>query len=371
MWLSCLGLLVSASVAEAAVFATADRTTLRMEAVGAEFIVVGTLQNAREGPGEGSTDFVVTRILKCAPVLLDEKVLTIPGHLPTDPQKPTPYLVFGEVFKGKPDLYRGLSATPALIEYVRGLLAIDVKDHVALMRYCFGYLDHAEQEISEDALQEFLRASDADIRKAARGLPAERLRRSLEDKSTPAARLRLYGYLLGNCGAPEDAALLRRVLDRLLMMNPAPPVIDGIFTGYILLAPKEGEAYLFWLLANPETHFMVRYSGLRTLRYFRTTQPGVLAEQRILDAVGLLLEQADIADLPIEDLRHWRCWKLTDKVLRQFEQEAGKVAIVKRAIVRYALQCPDSEAACFVMRLRKTDPALVEAAEEALRAEGN
>jgi hypothetical protein len=366
-WLSCLGLLATASAAEAIPGpGGVDPPTLREEAALAEFIVVGTFQNAREGPGDGSTDFAVTRVLKCAPLLVDAKVLTTPRHRPgLEDQK---YLVFGEVFKGQPDFYRGIVATPALVGYLRGLLAIDAEDHVGLMRYCFDYLDHAEQDIATDALREFARSPETDIRKAARTLPAEKLRRWLQAAQVPdgaAYRLNLYGRLLGLCGAPEDAALLRRLLDR----DKEARCRDGLWTGYVLLAPKDGWACLKAALADRETDFTVRYAGLRTMRYFQTTHPGVVTEQQALDAIAPLLEQGDIADLPIEDLRQWRCWKLTETILRLYDGEVGKVPIVRRTIVRYAMQCPEAEAACFVMKLRKTDPELIQRIEELLKLE--
>jgi hypothetical protein len=339
-----------------------------MDAVDAAFIVVGVPQNAQVTPEGGRSDFVVTRVLRCAPLLLDTKVLTIPRLLPGDPQNPTPLLVFGDVLKGKPELYSGLPATPALVEYLRGLLAIDVKDHGALMRYCFDYLDHAEPEIATDALVEFMRSPDPEIRTTAGKLSPEKLRRWLRDGRATPELLRLAGYLLGVCGAPEDAALLRRLLEREKGKENV-PLTDGVFTGYVLLAPKDGWAYLRDSLADSKNHFMVRFSALRAVRYFHTTHPGVLTEKQTLDALALLLDQEDMADLPIEDLRRWRCWKLTPKVLGLFEREAGKVPVTRRAIVRYALQCPDPEAARFIVKLRKTDPELVQDTEETLKLE--
>jgi hypothetical protein len=364
-WLSCLVLLASASAARAipCIFGFAESPTLRMDAAGAEFLVLGTFQNAREGPGDGSTDFVVTRVLKCAPLLLDAKVLTTPRYLPALENQP--YLVFGEVYKGQTDFYRGLVATPAMVGYLRGLLAIDAADHVGLMRYCFDYLDHAEQDIAVDALREYARSSESDIRKAARTLPAEKLRRWLQAARLPDHRLDLYGRLLGLCGTPEDAALLRRLLDR----DKEARCRDGLWTGYVLLAPKDGWACLQAALADRETDFTVRYAGLRALRYLHDTHPEVVTERQILDAVAPLLEQGDIADLPIEDLRRWRCWKLTETILRLSDQEVGKIPIVRRAILRYAMRCPDAEAACYVMKLRKTNPELVQDLEELLKLE--
>jgi hypothetical protein len=273
------------------------------------------------------------------------------------------------MYKGKPDIYRGDVVTPAGVGYVKGLLAIDAKDKVKLMRYAFDYLDHKDQTVATDAYHEFVTAGDPDIRTAAKGLAPEKLRGWLRDEKTPATRLRLYGYLLGNCGTKADAALLRKLLDRLTRHEDGSPVCDGILTGYTLLDPKEGWAYARELFKRPNADFIGRYSALRAARYFHTTHPGVLTQKDILGVVSLALEQPDMADLPVNDLRQWKCWELTDAVLALFDNKDFDIPIVRRNVVRYALQCPDPKATRFVAELRKKDPDLVAAAEEYLRQE--
>jgi hypothetical protein len=85
--------------------------------------------------------------------------------------------------------------------------------------------------------------------------------------------------------------------------------------------------------------------------------------------VALLLSHSDIADMAIEDLRRWKAWDLSDAVLAVRQSESGKVSIVRRAVLRFALSCPTPAAKALVVQLRKEDKQGVEDAEELLKLE--
>src|SRR5262249_55789952 len=109
--------------------------------------------------------------------------------------------------------------------------------------------------------------------------------------------------------------------------------------------------------------------ALRAVRYFHNSHPGVLSEKDIMDVVSILVRQPDIADIPIEYLRQWRCWTLTDQILPLFQDPAYDIRIVKRNIVRYALECPQVQEKQFVTDRQKTDAEAVREVDELLKAE--
>jgi hypothetical protein len=342
--------------------------TLREEARLSKIILFVRLANAQGTPEGGSTDLVILKTLKSDPVVEGKKVVRIPAHIPIpDPKNPPHLLVFGVVTKGEADFFRAVPGDEAVVKYFEGAMALDAKDRVKVMRYCFDFLEHQNAAIAADAFAEFLKSTDSDIRKACRTLAADRLRIWLQDNKTPPDRLRLYAFLLANCGDRQDAALLRKLLDKLATQD-SPPLIDGVFTAYTILSPKEGWEYTSGLLKDSRTKFTIRYASLRAARYFFTTQPEVVPEQELLRAVGFGLNQSDMADIPAEYLRQWKCWKLTDEVLALSHKKGFEAPIIQRSILRYALQCPDAQAARFVAQMRKTDPEFVKDAEEALRA---
>jgi hypothetical protein len=341
--------------------------TLRQHAT-TQFILVGHLENARGTAQAGTTDFVITQTIKGDAALAGKKFVTIPWLLPIpDPKNPPQFLVRGAAKGGTVAINDGFPASPALEAYVKGLLKIDAKDRVGLMRYAFDFLEHDDETVSADALAVFVTSPDPDIRTAAQKLAPEKLRGWLRAKPTSPDRPRLYAYLLGNCGTAADAKLLRAILDKCIE-DMSLSRLDGIFTGYTLLDPKAGWKYACDVM-KLECRFTVHYSALRAARYFRTTQPEVLTEADILRVVGAALDHPDVADFAVDYLREWECWKHTDRVLALATKACFEARVVQGSVIRYALRCPGAEAAKFVAERRKADPENVKLREEQNQAE--
>jgi hypothetical protein len=351
-----------------------NQLTLREDAAAAKLILYGTLTNprlsaaARGGDTNGAvTDLHVEQVIKGQAILAGRKVLTLPKYVPVDPKAPPKFLVFCDVGDGRLDPYRGSpAASPAVVEYLRGALALDPNDRPKLLAYFFCHLDDADPEIAADAFREFAKTGDADIARTAKQLDPAKLRRLVTNLRTPPERLSLFAYLLGGCGTESDADLLAR-----LMRQPDEhfrSAFGGLLAGYAQLRPAEGWALTLALLGDPKRPFPERNAALATVRFFYRSQPGAM-RGHVLKALAVLLPQGDMADLAVEDLRHWQEWDLTADVLAQYGKKSHEAPMVRRAIVRYALCCPRPEARSFVNRLRQADPGLVRDVEEALQFE--
>jgi hypothetical protein len=145
--------------------------------------------------------------------------------------------------------------------------------------------------------------------------------------------------------------------------------VDGMLAGLVMLMPQEGWAYLRDIIKDPSKEFMLRYAGLRAARFLWDSRPDLVDQKQLVDAVCLLLDQGDIADLAVEDLRKWGRWEVSDRVLGLYEKKSHDVPIVRRAILRYALSCSQPKASQFVDRLRQKDPETVKDVEELLKLE--
>jgi hypothetical protein len=338
----------------------------------ASMVLYGSFTNAKLDQsgefGQGTTDLTIDAVIKKHEILGDQKVLTLPRYVPPTDNK-TKFLVFCDVFKGKIDPYRGVpvQADSDMVKYLTGALALKDKDIGTRLRFYFDYLDNKEIEISNDAYKEFGNADYKDYRDMAKQLPADKIVGWLNDSNTPAFRYGLYASMLGHCGTKKDASVLRAMLE-----DPQKRVstgVDGILAGYIMLNPTEGLNYLVGILKDPAKEFMLRYAALRAARFFRESRPDVLDKKELVAGVRHLLDQSDIADLAIEDLRKWGCWELCDQILGLQDRKSHAVPIVQRAILRYALSCPESKAAAFVDQWRKRDPEMVKDTEELLKLE--
>ena len=109
-------------------------------------------------------------------------------------------------------------------------------------------------------------------------------------------------------------------------------------------------------------------AALGVLLFFHNWKPD---ENRsaMLRGMRSAVAEGDLADIAVEELRRWNFWDLTDVVLAQFDRRSHESVIIRSAIVRYALACPQPAAQRFIADLRKRDPEIVTAAVESLQAE--
>jgi hypothetical protein len=356
-------------------FCSMQGTTLTQDVNQASMVLFGTLANAKLDPngdfGGGSTDLVIEGIIKKHEILGDQKVLTLPRYVPTDANNKAKFLIFCDVFKGKVDPYRGVpvQADSDIVKYLTGALATKDKPVSERLRFFFDYLDNPDTEIANDAYKEFGNSDYKDYRDMAKDLPPDKVAKWLLDPNTPAFRHGLYASMLGHCGTPKHAEVLKQMLD-----DPQKRMstgVDGILAGYTMLQPKEGWAYLVGTLKDSSKEFMLRYAALRAVRFFWESRPDVIQPKELVDGVCQLLDQSDIADLAIEDLRKWGRWEVADRVLALQGKKSHDIPIVRRSILRYALSCPDQKAAAFVDEHRKRDPEMVKDTEELLKLEAS
>jgi hypothetical protein len=369
-----LGLLVALLAlpcpAEPCSICNVQGTTLRQDAQQAKMILYGPLVKSRVGNDGlgGTSDFQIDKVIKNDPFLAGRKMLELPRFVPVDPKNPEFYLVFCDIFNNKLDPYRGVKvASPAIVEYLQGAMALDPKNTEANLLFFFKYVDHKDANIAQDAFLELARAGDKEMGQVASKFPPAKLRTWLQDPALTADRLNLFGLMLGACGTDRDAVLLNSFLKDPTDRNLA--AYQGVLSGYIQLRPREGWDLVYDVLRDAKKPFLQRYAVIRTMRFYQGWKPQE-SKREVMKGLTIAVEQGDVADLAIEDLRRWEIWDLTPSVLAQFGKKSHEAPIVKRCIVRYGLSCPRPEAREFIARLRKQDAELVQEVEESLRLNG-
>lgn len=346
----------------------ARRQTLREKFAEAKVVAVGVLKNpvARDD-GTGTTEFHVTHVLKSDPALGKTTVIVVPRYLPVVGDTPPDYVFFCSVADGRVEPTDGLPGGKAVADYLAAVAKLDAKapaaDRIGLF---FRHLDAADPAVVADAFLEIARTSDADLAQAKAALDPKKVRRWLADPKVPDDRVGVLGLLLGLCGDATDAARLRA---ELTAANPSERVLSnlgGLLTGLILLNPTAGWDLAGEVLASPTRTFSDKLGVIATVRFFQATRPKE-SKERVLACLRATIANADLADLAVDDLRRWGWWDLTPAVLDAFGRPTHAAPVVRRGIVRYALQCPDDKAKAFVAALRTTDPALVKKVEDGLK----
>jgi hypothetical protein len=334
----------------------------------AHFVVLGTFTNYKPNPGDigGTYDLVIERALKPHDILKGKKVIqTNRGQM-----SKSKFVVFLDVFEGKPDAYRGVELLPGsdLVEYLTKALELKDKPNPERLRHAFDYLASSDADVAMDAYREFAKADYKDYKDIARKLPADKVAGWLQDPDTPTFRYGLYASLLGHCGDPQKhGKLLRAMCDDPEKRRGSG--IDGLFAAYVMLRPQEGWKYLRGLLNDPKEEFDTRYAALRTARFFWGERTDLVKKDDLVAGVAHLLEHDDIADFAIEDLRKWQRWELCDRILDLLKRPTHDVAVIRRAALRFALQCPSARATAYVREQRRQDAEYVADTEELLRIE--
>jgi hypothetical protein len=339
----------------------------------ASMVVFGSLSNPRLDPngdfGAGQTDVIIEAVIKPHEYLTDKKIITLPRYVPVDKKNDKKWLIFCDIFKGKLDPYRGIPLeSPDMVKYLQGAIAVEKKETPIRLRFFFDWLDHKEIELANDAYKEFAKSEYKDFAEMAKDIPADKVAKWLQDPNTPAYRLGLYGSMLGHSGKAEYGALLKKLLED--PQKQTSSGIDGMLAGYALLKPKEGWEYIRTILKDPAKQFLLRYAALRAVRFFWDTRPDVIDKKEQVEAVCLLLDQSDISDLAIEDLRKWKQCQVLDRVLELRDKKTHDVPIIQRSILRFALSCADNpKAEAFVKAARQKDANWVKDVEELLKLE--
>jgi hypothetical protein len=373
--LGSIVLLFVAARSPACPFCSQAGKTLLEEINDADMVMYGSLKNPRQDPDQ--TDFEIESVVKKHEAVAGKKMITLEKYIAGGTiAKDKRWLIFCTMFKGRIDLYMAQAVDPnsGIDKYlIQALKYQDRKEEPAKrLRFFFDYLDNAEPEIANDALKEWSFADYKDYRDLAKDLPADKLSKWLADPKTAPHRIGLYASLLGHCGKAEHIALLQgMVKDPAKWANAG---LDGILAGYVLLDPKEGWKAINELLGKRSLSFGVRNSALRAARFFLDSRPDVVTRGQVVSGMYQLLDHNDIADFVIEDFRKRDEWNALETILALDTKSTHDIAIIHRAILRYALCVPVDHdpkelAKTFVQKARDKNPEFVQDAEDLLKSE--
>jgi len=92
-------------------------------------------------------------------------------------------------------------------------------------------------------------------------------------------------------------------------------------------------------------------------------------EAKRAEMTECFLEQPDTADFAIEDFRRWKRWDMTSRILKLLERESHQTKLIRKAVLRFALQSPNTAAIAFVAKMRKLDAIHVDETKELLDLE--
>jgi hypothetical protein len=371
-WVLCAAiLLASPALSLACVLCTSQGAPLSKEIAGARLVVYGKITDARLGPDgmKGTSDFAVETLLQGDASLVKNNRLVLPRYVPPVPG--VKYVVFLDILQGQIDPYRSIvCSSNRLVEYLQKMPKLTgagtPAERQARLKFTFEYFQDAEPELAADAYKEWSVANDKDVAAIASQVDPGKLRRWLLDPKTPQHCLSLYSYLLGASGTQADLELLKK-----LALSPPDAryhgTLDGILSGIQQQRPEEVWPLAQTILRDTNRTFTERYAVLRFTRFVKEVRYEAVKKDLNV-TLALCLDQPDLVDLVIEQMRLMKNWEYAERVL-QFHN-ASAAPITKRAVIRYALPCPLPAAREFIRQVRLNDPETVKDVEELLELSG-
>lgn len=258
------------------------------------------------------------------------------------------------------------------------------------LEYFIKFLEYPDPLVANDAFQEFGNSSYTDVVPLAEKLSPDEISGWITSEDTTPTRLAFYGMLLGICGKVEHAELLeKKVFEETDEFRLG---IDGLMSGYLLLAGEEGLERLEEEKIKPhyvetvkpdgtverrnKVPFSETYATMRAIRFMWDYGGGRISAERLRQSMRSFLDRPDLADLVIADLARWKDWSVQERLMEIYGAPEYDVASVKRAIVRYFLVCAASapkddpappehvqSARKHLADLRARDPKIVQEAE--------
>ena len=159
----------------------------------------------------------------------------------------------------------------AILNYLRGALALKDKSAVSRLRYSAKFLQDPCKDVVNSVFFEFSNAAYVDLRKAAENLNPEPFAKGLRDGQTPIALRGTYAGLLGQCGNAEHAVLLRKLIEGESKETESTSVLSAMFLASILLDAKSNWKFVVGEAERDSASF-VRVRAVRCVRLANTTR---------------------------------------------------------------------------------------------------
>ncbi len=337
-------------------FCSATAQTLRQDMGSMDVVGLAEFAEPKDEEINGEGMFKLTKIWRGQKLLGDREVVAAPYFGPGKSEKK--FLLMGsgtdEVLWSSP-----LPVSAATEKYLEEVSALP-EDAPTRLRFYMRHLESSEGLLARDAYEEFAQTPYEEIKKIKSDMDRSQLLAWVKDSNVGPDRKRLYFTLLGICGLPEDTKLLEEMLRS--EMPDGRPGLDACIGCYLTLMGETGLPLVNELfLKNEKCVYADTYAAVMALR-FHGTEGGVIAREKVVESMRLMLERPDFADLVIPDLARWEDWSQVDRLAKLFVDADPETSWVRVPVVNYLRACPLPEAKKRLEELEKVDPKAVKRA---------
>ncbi len=330
-------------------FCAAVQQTLRQEMASMDAVVLAKI--VKGGQTETDAEFEILDVVKGDKLAATGKKIRAAyfGSAPAE----TVFLIMGvdppELLWSSP-----LPVTAKAIDYIKAIAKLPEAAQEQLLFY-IKYLEHDDNLLARDAYDEFAQADYKEIKLIKDKMDRPQVLKWIQDVNLPPDRKRLFLVMLGVCGKPEDAQLIEKLLKSEDPNRRAG--LDAMIACYVTLRGADGLPLIEELfLKNKQSQYADTYSAIMALR-FHGTEGGIVERKRVLQALQIILQRPELADLVIPDLARWEDWTQIDRLVELFKKADDKTSWVRVPVINYLRVCPLPEAAKQLQELEAIDPA--------------
>jgi hypothetical protein len=220
------------------------------------------------------------------------------------------------------------------------------------------YLNDSEEDIRNDAFDEWARASYASMRAVGPDIDHDRLIKWIKQPGVLPMYRNLYFSMLSVCGKDEDIPMMEAYLtsgDRQQLTG-----LSSMIFCYLTLKGEAGMPLIEDTFLRPgwiwDPEYVHTYGAIMSIRMLGQDKKGPVSRDRLLVGLRIMLERPDLADLVIPDLARWGDWSAMDRLVALFKAADKKSSWVRVPIVNYLRACPLPEAKEQLAALSKIDP---------------
>ncbi len=227
-------------------------------------------------------------------------------------------------------------------------------------KFYWNHLEHKNEKIAEDSSREVAFAlhehwiDSATSFNIKEFIDRKKLVGWIKDSKVPRDRQKIYLGLLGICGDSDDIDMLKQMIEN----RTTAIILEAQIVAYISLAgPAAWDFVEQEILQDPAAPETSVYAVITAIT-FLDTHSKVIARDRLLQSLHLLLDHPSLADIVVRELIRMEDWSqvgtLVD-LLKSADEDSMRLRI---PIVRYLQACPLAEAADELKKLREIAKAL-------------
>lgn len=252
-----------------------------------------------------------------------------------------------------------LKVSPAAANYISKLPDLPEAGAERLV-FFQDYLENEDELLARDAYDEFANASYDEVKALKPHIDHDQLMKWIESKDVPASRRRLYFTMLGVAGTDADLPVLEKMLKATDRKTKAG--LDAMIAAYLTIRGPSGVKLIEeQFISKKDAQYADTYAAIMALR-FHGSEADIIPKDRVLEALRLMLDRPQLADLVIPDLARWEDWTVIDRLVDLFIKADDKSSWVRVPVINYLRACPLPEAEVKIKELEKIDPAAVKRA---------